>query len=139
MVKKPEPTPQPRAFRKRSTKAEQEYRIRKLMSLVKLGWDNMQLRDYASEQFELKGDSARRLVDATYDAIVRGMSELDKKRIAAICLVRFENAYRLAASQRNPMAMIQANAQIANHWVRNAPEVTFSEQTSSEVDPEEDF
>lgn len=130
---------EPRPIKRRSTKSEREYRIRKIMQLIKLGWDNSQLRDYASEEFGLKESGARALVDSAYDAIVNGMSQLDKRRIAAICLVRFENAYRLAASQRNPMAMIQANAQIAAHWVKNAPEITFSEQQSLEIDPEEDF
>jgi hypothetical protein len=125
---------------RRSTKAEREYRVRKLMQLIKNGWDNNQLRDYAAEEFGLKETGARNLVDAAYDTIVTGMSQLDRKRIAAICLVRFENAYRLAASQRNPMAMIQANAQIAQHWVKHAPEITYSEQVSSDaLDPEEDF
>lgn len=110
------------------------------MQLVKLGWDNSQLRDYVSEEFGLKESGARALVDSAYDAIVNGMSQLDKRRIAAICLVRFENAYRLAASQRNPMAMIQANAQIAAHWVKNAPEITINDRSAADaVDPEEDF
>lgn len=109
------------------------------MTLIKNGWDNSQLRDYASEEFGLKETGARNLVDAAYDAMVSGLSQLDRKRIAAICLVRFENAYRLAASQRNPMAMIQANAHIANHWVKNAPEITISGVSDDELDPEEDF
>lgn len=125
--------------KRRSTKAEREYRVRKLMTLIKNGWDNGQLRDYASEEFGLGETGARNLVDAAYDAMVSGLSQLDKKRIAAICLIRFENAYRLAASQRNPMAMIQANAQIANHWVKNAPEITISGATDDGLDPEEDF
>ena len=125
---------------RRSTKAEREYRIAKIMQLIKNGWDNSQLRAYAAEEFGLKETGARGLVDAAYDAIVNGMSQLDRKRIAAICLVRFENAYRLAAAQRNPMAMIQANAQIAQHWVKHAPEITYSEQAGSDaIDPEEDF
>lgn len=137
MVSKKE---EPRPVKRRSTKSEREYRIRKIMQLIKLGWDNCQLRDYASEEFGLKESGARDLVSASYDAIVGGMSELDKKRIAAICLVRFENAYRLAASQRNPMAMIQANAHIAAHWVKNAPEITFSDRSVADtIDPEEDF
>jgi hypothetical protein len=37
------------------------------------------------------------------------------------------------------MAMIQANAQIANHWVKNAPEITVGGGGSDEIDPEEDF
>ena len=135
MVAKEESAP----TKRRSTKAEREYRIRKLISLIKLGWDSNQLRDFASEEFGLKEDAARALVSASYDAMVTGMSQLDRKRIAAICLARFENAYRLAASQRNPMAMIQANAQIAQHWVKNAPEITFSEQQTADHDPEEDF
>ena len=135
----PEKTSHP-APQRRSTKAEREYRIRKIMQMIKNGWDNNQLRDYAAEEFGLKETGARNLVDAAYDAIVNGMSQLDCKRIAAICLVRFENAYRLAAAQRNPMAMIQANAQIAQHWVKNAPEITYSGQASNDdVDPEEDF
>lgn len=133
---KPEP---PKEVRHRSTSLEREYRIRKLMQLAKLGWDAMQMREHAQKEWDVSDRTARRLVDQCYDAIVNGMSQLDKRRIAAICLVRFENAYRLAASQRNPMAMIQANAHIANHWVRSAPEITFSEQQSQELDPEEDF
>lgn len=128
------------APQRRSTKAEREYRIRKIMQLIKNGWDNNQLRDYAAEEFGLKETGARNLVDAAYDSMVHGMSQLDVKRIAAVCLMRFENAYRLAAAQRNPMAMIQANAQIAQHWVKHAPEITYSERASSdELDPEEDF
>ena len=125
--------------KRRSTKAEREYRVRKLMSLIKNGWDSSQLRDYASDEFGLGETGARNLVDAAYDAMVSGLSQLDKKRMAAICLVRFENAYRLAVSQRNPMAMVQANAQIANHWVKNAPEITISAAASDDLDPEEDF
>lgn len=135
MVAKKENLP----IKRRSTKAEREYRIRKIMNLIKLGWDSNQLRDFALEEFGLKESGARALVDAAYDTIVTGMSSYDRKRIAAICLVRFENAYRLAASQRNPMAMIQANAQIAQHWVKHAPEITYSDQPIAEHDPEEDF
>ena len=110
------------------------------MTLIKNGWDNTQLRQYAQDEFGLLETGSRNLVDAAYDAIVDGMSNLDRRRIAAICLVRFENAYRLAASQRNPMAMIQANAQIAQHWVKHAPEITVSgAQGTVEHDPEEDF
>lgn len=137
MVAKPK---QPQPIKRRSTKTERVYRIRKIMQLIKLGWDNNQLRDYATEEFGLKESGARALVSASYDALVGGMSELDVKRIAAICLVRFENAYRLAASQRNPMAMIQANAHIANHWVRHAPEITINDRSTTDVrDPGEDF
>jgi hypothetical protein len=110
-----------------------------MMTLIKNGWDNTQLRQYASEEFGLGETGSRGLVSAAYDAIVNGMGELDKKRIAAICLVRFENAYRLAASQRNPMAMIQANAQIAHHWVKNAPEITVNDSSNADHDPAEDF
>lgn len=110
------------------------------MQLTKLGWDTVQLREYASEEFGLQYRAARRLVVEAYDAIVNGMSDVDKRRIAAITLVRFENAYRLAASQRNPMAMIAANAHIANHWVKAAPEITVNNQgAGDEHDPEEDF
>jgi len=133
-------TQQPRKRAPHSTKKEREYRIRKLMQLTKLGWDTHQLREYASEEFGLQYRAARRLVIETYDAIVNGMSDMDKRRIAAITLVRFENAYRLAASQRNPMAMIQANAHIANHWVKAAPEITVNDQgAGDDHDPEEDF
>lgn len=112
----------------------------KLTQLIGLGWSARQLRKYASEEFGVQDRAARRLVDASYDAIVDGMSHLDKRRIAAICLERFENAYRMAASQRNPMAMIQANAQIANIWVKNAPEITINDRSAADaVDPEEDF
>lgn len=133
---KPEP---PKDVRHRSTTKEREYRTRKLMQLAKLGWDAMQMREFAQKEWNVSDKTARRLVDLCYDAIVNGMSQLDRRRIAAICLVRFENAYRLAASQRNPMAMIQANAHIANHWVRSAPEITINEPQSDELDPDEDF
>ena len=110
------------------------------MQLIKLGWDSHQLREYASEEFGLKSTASWDLVNASYDAMTQGLTVLDQRRMAAICLARFENAYRLAASQRNPMAMIQANAHIANHWVKNIPEITVSGRSSSEVaDPEEDF
>jgi len=110
------------------------------MSLIKNGWDSTQLRQYAQDEFGLLETGSRNLVAAAYDALVEGMSSLDRKRIAAICLVRFENAYRLAASQRNPMAMIQANAQIAHHWVKHAPEITVSgAQGEIQHDSEEDF
>lgn len=131
---------EPRTITPRSTKREQEYRISKITQLISLGWSARQLRKYASEEFGVQDRAARRLVDASYDALVDCMGHLDKRRIAAACLERFENAYRLAASQRNPMAMIQANAQIANIWVKHAPEITYSERTSSDaLDPEEDF
>lgn len=129
-----------RTFTPRATKREQEYRVQKLTQLIGLGWSARQLRKYATEEFGVQDRAARRLVDLSYDALVDGMSHLDKRRIAATCLERFENAYRLAASQRNPMAMIQANAQIANIWVRNAPEITINDRSAADaVDPEEDF
>ena len=109
------------------------------MQLIKNGWDTTQLRDYANTEYGLAATGARNLVEAAYDGLVDGMSQLDKKRIAAVCLTRFENAYRLAASQRNPMAMIQANAHIANHWVKNAPEITITGLNNAGLDPEEDF
>lgn len=130
---------EPRTITPRSTKREQEYRIYKLTQLINLGWSARQLRKYACDEFGVQDRAARRLVDSSYDALVDCMSHLDKRRIAATCLERFENAYRLAASQRNPMAMIQANAQIAAHWVKAAPDITFSNQQSLEIDPEEDF
>lgn len=131
---------EPRTITPRSTKREQEYRIHKLTQLINLGWSARQLRKYASDEFGVQDRAARRLVDASYDALVDGMGHLDKRRIAATCLERFENAYRLAASQRNPMAMIQANAQIANIWVKNAPEITINNSSATEVeDPEENF
>jgi aspartokinase-like uncharacterized kinase len=132
-------TERPKKVNKRCSKAEQEYRIRKLMTLVKNGWDTTQLRQYVREEYGLGDSAAHRLVDATYDAIVDGMNELDRRRINAITLVRFENAYRLAVSQRNPMAMVQANSHIANHWVKNAPEITSSAASADANDPEEDF
>lgn len=131
---------EPRTITPRSTKREQEYRINKLTQLINLGWSARQLRKYASEEFGVQDRAARRLVDASYDALVDCMGHLDKRRIAAACLERFENAYRLAASQRNPMAMIQANAHIANIWVKNAPEITINNSSAAQVeDPEENF
>lgn len=127
-------------FTPRSTKREQEYRIQKLMQLIGLGWSARQLRKFAMEEFGVQDRAARRLVDASYDSLVDCMTHLDKRRIAATCLERFENAYRLAASQRNPMAMTQANAHIASIWVKNAPEITYSGQPTGDApDPEEDF
>lgn len=130
---------EPRNITPRPTKREQEYRIYKLTQLINVGWSARQLRKYACDEFGVQDRAARRLVDASYDALVDGLSHLDKRRIAATCLERFENAYRLAASQRNPMAMIQANAQIANIWVKNAPEITINSSATQEEDPEENF
>lgn len=110
-----------------------------MMQLIKNGWDTQQLRQHAREEYGLGQTGAHNLVDAAYDHIVAGMDELDRRRINAITLVRFENAYRLAVSQRNPMAMIQANSHIANHWVKNAPEITTGAANADADDPEEDF
>lgn len=129
----------PRPALNRTTKAEREYRIRKLVKLIKIGWDNQRLRRYAVDEWGLGEKAARVMVNAAYDTMVNAMSQLDLQRIAAICLVRFENAYALATAQRNPMAMIQANAQIAQLWVKAAPEITYSERTGNDLDPEEDF
>lgn len=113
--------------------------MRKLVKLIHNGWDNQRLRHYASDEWGLGEKAARTMVNAAYDSIVSAMSQLDLQRIAAICLARFENAYALAAAQRNPMAMIQANAQIAQLWVKHAPEITYSDRSSHDQDPEEDF
>jgi nucleoid DNA-binding protein len=124
----------------RTTKAEREYRVRKIVQLINAGWGNQQLREYATNEWGLGEKAARSIVAAAYDTMVGAMSQLDLQRIAAICLGRFEQAYRLAVSQRNPMAMIQANAQIAQYWVKHAPEITFNGSGSNvEQDPEEDF
>ena len=129
----------PRPVVNRTTKAERDYRIRKLVKLIQNGWDNQRLRHYAADEWGLGEKAARVMVNAAYDTMVAAMSQLDLQRIAAICLLRFENAYALAAAQRNPMAMIQANAQIAQLWVKHAPEITYSDRSSNDLDPEEDF
>lgn len=123
----------------RTTKAERQYRIRKIIKLIQNGWDNQRLRHYAADEWGLGEKAARVMVNAAYDTMVSAMSQLDLQRIAAICLARFENAYALAAAQRNPMAMIQANAHIAQMWVKHAPEITYNDRSSNDVDPEEDF
>lgn len=128
-----------RATATRTTKAERQYRIRKIVKLIQNGWDNQRLRHYAADEWGLGEKAARVMVNEAYDTMVRAMSQLDLQRIAAICLARFENAYALAAVQRNPMAMIQANAHIAQMWVKHAPEITYSDRSSNDVDPEEDF
>lgn len=114
--------------------------MRKIVQLINGGYGNQQLRDYAMNEWGLGEKAARTLVSGAYDTMVSAMSQLDLQRIAAITLGRFEQAFRLAASQRNPMAMIQANAQIAQYWVKHAPEITYSGGSTSDAhDPEEDF
>lgn len=113
--------------------------MRKLVQLINVGHGNQQLREYAQNEWGLGEKAARALVSAAYDTMVSAMGQLNLQRIAAITLARFEQAYRLAASQRNPQAMIQANSQIAAYWVKAAPEITYSGGTSQEADPEEDF
>ena len=126
--------------RHRCTKLEREYRIRKLLQLYKNGYSTDQLEDYTMSEFGLKREMARKYVNEVLQLCVEAMSTLDKQRIAAITLLRFENAYRVAASQRNAAAMVAANAQIALHWVHHAPEITVNDTSSTDKpDPEEDF
>lgn len=141
--KAPEPkTPKSKkpGERTRCTKIEREYRVRKLLHLSKNGWSVDQLEDYTMEEWGLKREMARKYVHEVLDICVGAISMMDKRRIAAITLMRFENAYRMAAAQRNPAAMVAANAQIAQHWINHAPEITVNQSEVTEVaDPEEDF
>lgn len=124
----------------RCTKKEKEYRLRKLLHLSKNGWSTDQLEDFACQEWGLKIQQARAYVGDVLDSCVAAVSTLDKRRIAALTLMRFENAYRMAASQRNPSAMVAANAQIALHWVHHAPEITVNAtEASNSLDPEEEF
>lgn len=114
--------------------------MKKLIHLMKNGWSSDQLSEYACNEFGVSERQGREYVHYAMDACVEAVSVMDKRRIAAITLLRFENAYRLAAAQRNPQAMIAANAQIAQHWVHHAPEITVnSTATGDDHDPDEDF
>lgn len=125
--------------RRMTTKAERTFRLAKLLQLCRIGWTTDQLEEYAMEEWAIPQATARDYVNRMLDHCVQAVSVLDKRRIAAVTLQRFEQAYRLAASQRNPAAMVAANAQIAQHWVKAAPEITYSEPPQVGDDPEEDF
>lgn len=137
MPARKKPTTEPKG---RCTKAEHRIRILKLVTLSRNGWSTSQMQEYAIEEFGLKDDAARKLVIEALDFNVDAYAMYDKRRIAAMVLGRAENAYRLAASQRNPSAMVAANAQIALHWVHRAPEITVSGGAAADnSDPEENF
>lgn len=143
--KKPQP-PEPQVpkakapgDRSRCTKTEREYRVRKLLQLAKNGWSVDQLEDFTMHEWGIKREMARKYVNEVLDVCVASISLIDRRRIAALTLLRFENAYRMAVAQRNPAAMVAANAQIAQYWVAQVPEVSVSQSTSDAPDPEEDF
>lgn len=125
--------------RRMTTKAERQYRLAKLLQLCRIGWTTDQLEEYAMQEWDIPQATARDYLHRMLDHCVQAVSVLDKRRIAAVTLQRFEQAYRLAASQRNPSAMVAANAQIAAYWVKAAPEITYSEPPDQGDDPEEDF
>lgn len=136
-ARRKEPAPAPR----RETRKEiYRGRMTQLLTLMRNGWGPGQLEEYAIKEFGVKVEVAARLVNDALEANVESYVILDRRRLAALTLSRFENAYRLAASQRNPTAMTAANSQIAAHWVGRAPEVTVSGGTTADAnDPEEDF
>lgn len=111
-----------------------------MLTLARNGWSTSQMQDYAMDEFNLTELAAANLVNESLEANVEAYVILDRRRLAALTLARFENSYRLAASQRNPSAMIAANSQIAQHWVQRAPDITVSGgKTADAHDSEEDF
>ncbi len=134
-------TEAPKNYHRRrvTTQAERTFRLAKLLQLCRIGWTTDQLEEYAMTEWDVSRMTARGYVNRMLDQCVEAVSVMDKRRIAAVTLQRFEQAYRLAASQRNPAAMVAANAQIAQHWVKAAPEITYSEPPQVGEDPEEDF
>lgn len=124
----------------RCSKVEKRIRIVKLLTLARNGFSTQQLEEYAMDQFCVKLEVARQYVAEALDENLESYMVMDKRRMAALTLCRFENAYRIAASQQNPSAMTAANSQIALHWVHRAPEITVSGgQSASKEDQAENF
>lgn len=132
--------PKGRKKKKRCTKLEKLYRIRQLMAMAKAGYSIGELEDWGMEQWDLTRESMRAYTQEMLNSCVEAVSVFDKQRIAALTLVRFEHAYRLALKKSDPMAMVAANAQIAKYWVHAAPEIVPPPDTGdNKPDPEEDF
>jgi hypothetical protein len=132
--------PKGRRKKKRCTKLEKLYRIRQLMTMAKAGYSIGELEDWGMKQWDLTRESMRAYTQEMLNSCVDAVSVFDKQRIAALTLVRFEHAYRLALKNKDPGAMVAANAQIAKYWVHAAPEVVHPpDPGSGEPDPEEAF
>jgi hypothetical protein len=126
-VSRPPPGSRRTTVRKRATKLEMEFRRRALVSLIQRGASFHEIRQYAMDTWELQLAGADRLARQALDSLVDSMAVYTGQSIAAVTLARAEFCFRKATQQNNLNAMIQANAQIAAHWVKAAQEVTITE------------
>lgn len=141
----PAPTARPRPGARRTTaggratRLETEFRRRALVGLIQRGASFHEAVHYAMDQWDLKQSGATTLARKALNSLVESMGAYTGQSIAAVTLARAEFCFRKAVQQNSLNAMIHANAQIAAHWVKPAPEALPSEAAGGDDDSDAVF
>lgn len=129
--------------RKKATRLEKLFRVRELQTLCINGYSALDLESHCIQKWGLSLPNARLYIKEALGGIVDSLTETDQQKIALIIFHRYENAYKLARSLKNPGAMIMACDSMARYFLKKAPDADIvANQATREAathDPREDF
>lgn len=137
----PETTPPKKRSKKKCTKLEKIYRIRKLQRMCASGFSPLDLEEYCQKEWGLSAEYSRNFLKEVYDGLASALSIVDKRTIALTAFLRLEHAYKMAFSVKDPSAMVRAVVAQAALFVERAPDENVAsnmkQRTFEEAD--EDF
>ncbi len=117
--------------------------MRELQTLCINGYSALDLESHCIQKWGLSLPNARLYIKEALGGIVDSLTETDQQKIALIIFHRYENAYKLARSLKNPGAMIMACDSMARYFLKKAPDADIvANQATREAathDPREDF
>lgn len=129
--------------RKKATRLEKLFRVRELQTLCINGYSALDLESHCIQKWGLSLPNARLYIKEALGGMVDSLTETDQQKIALIIFHRYENAYKLARSLKNPGAMIMACDSMARYFLKKAPDADIvANQATREAathDPREDF